>query len=645
MYVPSATMAAALAAGNKQRFVAEFENGRFFSNEGISSNSGVKLSSDFVSETDLKIGLCPSASIQFSLINDDFSLDDFEFGKFTAWLGVRITNGTPAPGAHIGYFIENGAQCMYEMAQLGTFNADKPDAVRQKIINITANDQMTLFDVDMPSATDLGLTYPTTLSGLLDAMCTYLSVTPKTLTFTNSDLVVSKAPDAFKDATMREVLGWIAEAAGSIARFNREGLLELAWFSDAETVYDEHNYAELNATWYTVKTIDGLHIRSAEKSAEYTTGTDTNPYLIQDNPFLMPGSGGTASTAGAAILQKLSSMPTFSPVNTELFSNWTLDPGDVMTVMSGETEYTVPVYSTEWNWNGDSKMAVESTGHQEREPLPAMQRRQYGTTRRIREQEERTDGIDSRLVDTENDIGLVVTRTVGGRVVNVAEIVAAINRDGSSSALIHADHIMIEGNTTLDGQLTVNNGMLYVLTALGVGNIESDIVSINNGKVSASTYDVKIGGQIKFIGSQSSWYTVDYSTIASTIKNAAVNNGILTLTQYDNATVSAPDSVASFGTPSVSGSHVSIPYTMLSGTTGSLDFNYAGAGNMTLGGTNGPYTSATQAASALQAAGISSGNISSCFGTAGITSDGYYIFVMTSGTGLKKGYYFRVNTA
>lgn len=292
MYTVSQTLATALANKTPQRVLLEFIGANntvtdTFSNEDIVVSTGVELTEMFNSETDLTIGLCPSAEIRFDMLNDEGQLDEFEFGKFRAWLGARIDSGTPAGTAKTKTFTEGGISRTYEFTPLGTFIADRPAVVKKKILTITANDQMQLFDKDMPSATALDVTYPITLENLFKKLCAYVGVSYKSSTFPNNKLHVNSQPEDFDSATMREVLGWIAEAAGSIARFDRDGKLEMAWFNEVDAVFDEHNYTEFTPAWYATKAIDSLHIRNSNSQADTTRGSGTNNYLIQDNPFLL----------------------------------------------------------------------------------------------------------------------------------------------------------------------------------------------------------------------------------------------------------------------------------------------------------------------------------------------------------------------
>lgn len=281
----------AIDAGNKQRVLLVFGNDEF-SNEDIEMSAGLNLSEEFNSEEELTIGLTPSAVLTFTMLNDHGQLVNFGFGWFTAYLGARIDSGTPTEITRT--FTEDGKTVTYAFAPLGTFYAEKPDVVVKKTIAVTAYDQMLKFDKDMPSASALSLNYPTTVSAIFQAMCTYAGVTPASNTFLNSTLDVEEEPPDFEMSTMRAVLGWIAEVACSNARFNRAGQLEFAWFNNTSETYDEGNYKEFTPSWYQTSAINGVYFRDTNESKETSNGTTkTNNYLIQDNPFLLDRSVST----------------------------------------------------------------------------------------------------------------------------------------------------------------------------------------------------------------------------------------------------------------------------------------------------------------------------------------------------------------
>ena len=98
------------------------------------------------------------------------------------------------------------------------------------------------------------------------------------------------------------------------------------------------------------------------------------------------------TTAEQEIYSRLTSAPTFHPANAVLFQrDWTLEPGDVVTVNSGENSYSLPIYALKLNWMGSDqstsanadriKASIESTGNEKREPLPELRRKEYQTAR------------------------------------------------------------------------------------------------------------------------------------------------------------------------------------------------------------------------------------------------------------------------
>lgn len=296
MYQVSAAFKAAVAASKPQRIVFAFDSGTIISNEDVNVEDGVRFRDSFCSETDLTIGLTQSGEVSFGLLNDDGYYDDFTFGAFRAYIGVQLTKVSDSSPAAVRPLITingtsmtvtgNGKTETYELCPMGKYIAPRPSIVRKVLIDVQANDQMTLFDVDMPSATELNITYPITAGELLRALCEQAGVSAVSYTFMNSTLSLASEPSSFETSTMREVLGWIAEAAGANARFNRLGQLELAWLTPQTAVFDEHDYTEYEPSWYICPKVDRLHIRNQDSTAETIIGSGDNGMIIQNNPFL-----------------------------------------------------------------------------------------------------------------------------------------------------------------------------------------------------------------------------------------------------------------------------------------------------------------------------------------------------------------------
>lgn len=293
---------AALQAGAPQRWVFIWANGTILTNEDISVEDGVSYDETFCSETDLTIGLTPSSHMSFVMLNDQYQWQDFSFGWFTAKLGVRlsVSDNSSAQTDYPVVTVDGNAMTVsgngkletYELCSFGTFYAERPDIIRKTLISVEAYDKMTQFERDMPSSETLGVTYPVTASALLQAMCEYLTaVTGVTVgmssyTFTNSTVSLAEEPESFSTASMRDVLGWIAELACSIARFDRSGELKFVWLNPVAQTYDEHVYTEFEHTEYLTSSVNKLSVRNGDQTQETVVGSGSSPYMIQDNPFL-----------------------------------------------------------------------------------------------------------------------------------------------------------------------------------------------------------------------------------------------------------------------------------------------------------------------------------------------------------------------
>lgn len=174
----------------------------------------------------------------------------------------------------------------YEFVPLGVFDAERPNVPNRIEIAFTCYDRMQRLDEDMPDAATLGITYPTTIGTLYQKICQHYSIPYRTTTFINSTAEIREEPKAFETATSRQVMAWIAEAAASNARLDRDGYMVLDWIRSTGQEMDENDYMEFDPYWYETEVIGKLHNRDTQGSTEKTRGNGAVGYLIQDNPLL-----------------------------------------------------------------------------------------------------------------------------------------------------------------------------------------------------------------------------------------------------------------------------------------------------------------------------------------------------------------------
>lgn len=216
-------------------------------------------------------------------ITADNKVNSFMRNKSKSWSGKGIFYNKKT---RILFIYEAGKRQRYEFVPLGVFTADRPNVPNQIRIEMTCYDRMQKFEKDMPSASELKITYPTTIGTLFEKMCTYVGVPYVTKTFINSDAQIDEEPDDFESATMRTVMGWIAEAAASNLKFDRDGNLKFDWIRSTNQSYTESDYASFEPYWYETKKVDKLYNRDTTTGEDKTTGTGSNGYLIQNNPLL-----------------------------------------------------------------------------------------------------------------------------------------------------------------------------------------------------------------------------------------------------------------------------------------------------------------------------------------------------------------------
>lgn len=300
MYAVSQAFRTALNAGNPQRiFIVYLEGtsaGTIMTNEHIAIDAGVNLHETWCDDVDVTIGNCGSSQINFVVFNDDGEWNDFAFGRFKAYIGVetseddsQITELTCAVNdvALTATVDVGGVHSEYALMPLGVFTGTRPNVVEKNEISVSSNDLMTLFDIDMPTRSNLGLSNSAlTASAILQAMCGYVGVTAVSYTFLNSSTTLSEWPESFESCTMRDVLGWIAELGCSNALFNRDGQLELRWIQTTSASYDENQYLDNAPYWYTTPAVDSVYVRDTMMAEEDHRGIGNNSYLIQDNPFV-----------------------------------------------------------------------------------------------------------------------------------------------------------------------------------------------------------------------------------------------------------------------------------------------------------------------------------------------------------------------
>lgn len=67
------------------------------------------------------------------------------------------------------------------------------------------------------------------------------------------------------------------------------------------------------------------------------------------------------------VLNKVRGTPTFKPASVDSFGNWAIEAGDIITVENDGVTESIPIFSSDMNWNGSAQTTISCTGNQKRE--------------------------------------------------------------------------------------------------------------------------------------------------------------------------------------------------------------------------------------------------------------------------------------
>ena len=222
----------------------------------------------------------------------------------------------------------------------------------------------------------------------------------------------------------------------------------------------------------------------------------------------------TVAEAKQNIYDALSAAPVFNPSYASLFSDWTIQGGDVVEISSGNNVYAVPVYGLQMKWNGVPKVNIQATGNKTRGSLEKMAEKEanrrgssYRRSVALSNQDkylyyELTDEhgilkttvyaeagvLQTEISNSEQRSATLVTQLSNSWEVKTQQVVdddgnitaasiaVAIN-DGESQAMINANKIYLLGQTIAD-TITANyiNAKIATIPTMTVQSlVASDI--------------------------------------------------------------------------------------------------------------------------------------------------------------------------
>ena len=322
----------------------------------------------------LTVGSCCTAQLELSLISYDNLLDEkvFDGAELAPYVGVQVGDTV-------------------EMVPCGRFVAEEVTRGTDGRVTIKAYDKMSLFDVPCEveksgdsllitagSGSDL-LQADYTLADLLSTLCRLLGVEPDSLTFPNADY---QPGDSFVGSTTcRNVLSYLAQAAGCFATMTRQGKLRLGWYTPSGLSIGPASAFEADPKGFTVPSISRLLVTAKDYDLGISYGQGEDTYEIKDNPLLYSLSTATEQKQQAvlkAIFDNITGL-SYQPLSVTVQGNPALQAGDTVTFTEHRREfggeefdvtYTLLVMQRTLSLSSGLKDRLASVGESENERKP-----------------------------------------------------------------------------------------------------------------------------------------------------------------------------------------------------------------------------------------------------------------------------------
>ncbi len=388
----------------------------------------------------------------------------------------------------------------WEYCPLGIFTAGAPKRRVQKV-SVTGMDRMEKFDADASSWwNSISWGGGLTLHNLLQRMCAQLDVTLTTSnTYPNANVVV-KNPLNADGLTYRDILRYIAEAGCSYARFDRDGALELAWFSTPTNApqINANRYFTAETAEYTVPVITAVQLLADSDDVGVTVGSGSNGYQIVDNPFLAFSSQTQGKTMAQAIYTRLNAFAAYSPVSIKALCDPSIQAGDIISAtVEGETR-NIPVFTATIT---PTRATYGCTGNVARPVTSKEQRESWRAGRKYHDLTLDVDGLRSRIGNAEGDITSLELTAAGlkTRIENAEGDITSLEAtaDGLDVRITGTEGEITSLKATTNSlgvQISNTNGDVASLE-LSVAGLQSQV----SGKIDGSTAQSMINQSIDSI--------------------------------------------------------------------------------------------------------------------------------------------------
>ena len=291
------------------------------------------------------VGSTVASDIKFTILNKEEYKDiQFMGATVTCNIGLLVREGIDA------HFLQpsqpskmKGFEEKWEYVPLGRFNIDDVN-IQRNTIELKAIDNMIKFDLPYSLSK---LSYPATLYQIYINACNVCDVLPGTVNFPNMHYSVKERPQ--DDLNFRDIIGYIAELSGTFAKCNRNGALELLWYTPTGLTLDPSNRFDFKPSDDVVQ-IKG--IMATVEDTTYLAGNEDYAIDLTENPLLQ----GNYETVLPNIFNNVKDT-VFTPYTSNWQGNPAIQAGDMLTQIDRDGKvYNTLVTKSTFKYRGKSNL-------------------------------------------------------------------------------------------------------------------------------------------------------------------------------------------------------------------------------------------------------------------------------------------------
>lgn len=338
----------------------EHENGTLHLNDEHLAMGSFNVLDASQSGDEFTVGGTVAKHIEFTLVNSK----EYEHIKF---MGAKVipTVSLMVREAVDAHFMQPsqpseipGFEDLWEDVPIGHFHIDVVDRLRNTI-EIKAMDNMILLDKPYELS---GVSYPISLIRILNDICMAAGVGLPHQDFPNKNYIARDRPEEGK-YTLRNIVGFVAELAGSFATFDRNGRLQLRWYEDTDKVITKHQRSEFELGDFEAQ-ITGVMIEGEPVEGDPVGGTkeEAPTYLVGTDDYAIDLTGNILlrsnyEQALPVILNNIEHTK-FTPYTAVWNGDPAIDVGDIVTHIDLDgVERRVVVTNTNYKYMGASEMS------------------------------------------------------------------------------------------------------------------------------------------------------------------------------------------------------------------------------------------------------------------------------------------------